>query len=600
MKNSAITRIVNQMSIKYKLFFILLLISIIPLILVSYASISYMTSSSNSYSTNLSRQHISFVSNDLNSYFTQMQFSFEGLVNHTSFQRFTGTDRQDLAQQSSDIIEFRSLISNAMQFYPEILGVLYLDKQNKTYFQTNQKTLDASFNFKADTLYSSIYQLESNQLLPPHPMNYVLYAKDSIFSYVWPIVNLHNGDITSWLMIEIKAEKIFNILENEHGQAGQLYLYYKPAQRLYQSSELDVEAQLAERFKQAYAEQDNKQQTFYFTSQNQTYEASISSLFDENWELVWIANRADIKQGVAKAIQATMIIAFVSLVLAVIIAFPSMNTVVKPLSRLKKGMEKLSRGIYTPIANTARSDEIGYLVHSYNRTIHKLEEMEQQVYRAQLREKEHEILQLQAQINPHFVFNTLETIDSYAARNNGDAVSDMVLSLSRMMRHTVSNNSSWTTLREEVDYIRHFMNIHYYRHHQHVNAELDIDDQVLEERIMKMSIQPYIENSFKYAWTPSMTPEQFKLTVRAQKLGDKLKIEIKDTGIGMPEAIMQHMQQLIEAKGELQNEYFNKHTGIYNAYRRFVLTYGAEGEFILESSPEQGTQIILIMPLQLP
>jgi len=599
MKNTSITRIVNQMSIKYKLFFILLLISILPISLVSYASIYYLSSSSNNFSSNLSKQHTSFVSNDLNNYFTQIRHSFEGLLNNTSFQRFTLTEKNDLKQQTSDIIEFRSFISNVMQFYPEILGVLYLDKKDKSYFQTNQKTLDASFNFRADTLYKGIYSIENNQLLPPHPMNYVLYTKDNIFSYVWPVINLHTGDITSWLIIEINTEKIFNLLVSEHGQAGQLYLHYKPTQQLFRSGE-KLDEQLTERFQIAYAERKNEQEeTFYFSTHAHDYEASISPLLDDNWELIWIASRSEIKQGVSNAINATIIIAFVSLILATIIAFPSMNSVIKPLGLLKKGMEKLSRGIYMPINTIQRSDEIGYLVYSYNRTITKLEEMEMQVYKSQLREKEHEILQLQAQINPHFVFNTLETIDSYAARNNGDAVSDMVLSLSRMMRHTVSNNSAWTTLKEEIDYIHHFMNIHYYRHHQQVNAILEIDEDALSERIMKMSIQPYIENSFKYAWTPNMTPEQFKLYVRAQKLENKLIIEIEDTGIGIPEDILYNMQQLIASKGELHNEYFSKHTGIYNAYRRFVLTYGSESEFIIKSNVEQGTKITLIVPLDI-
>lgn len=581
------TRIVNQMSIKYKLFFILLLISLIPLTLVSYSSKHYIYQASSEYSADISTQYTSFVSSEISNYLQSIQQSFEGLFSDVSFQRFLITSNEQLAQQASDIIQFRPIITNSLQFHPEILGITYIDTLQKTYFQSNQKTFDASFSFAADTFYSRVYHITSSTLLPPHPMNYALYAKDEVLSYVWPIVNLNSGEIQSWIIIEIQADYIMEMLGNDSSNIGQLALYHEPTDQMYSHQEIPEEVTAS--FALELAKQEQRNTHFILDVNGASYDATYATLPQSEWLLVWTASMKSIDNSALKATIITVLIAIISFIVALFIAFPMMNRTIKPLYHLKQGMQSLGRGVYTPIKMTDRQDEIGHLIGSYNQTLNKLATMEQEVLEASLKEKEHEILQLQAQINPHFLFNTLETIDSYASRSNGDAVSSMVLSLSRMMRHTVSNNSGWTTVREEMEYIHNFMEIHYFRHSQHVSAQFDIAEEALQARIMKLSIQPYIENAFKYGWSPNMTLDQFQLLVRVTMDDHYLHITISDTGVGMNEEILERIQALIDNKGITNDPFFRRHTGIYNAFRRFILTYGEHARFHISSSSGQGT-----------
>jgi len=591
-----IKRMLNQMSIKYKLFLLLLLISIIPLSLVSYSSEYFMFRSSTEYSASISSQYTEFVSREISEYIQKLNQSFDDLFSNSNFQRYLETPANDMARQANDIISFRPVIKNAMQFHPDVLGVLYLDQLGKSYFYSNQKTLDASFNFRADDLYNNVFKTVAPELLPPHPMNYVLYAKDRVFSYVWPIVNLNTGQTESWFIIEIKEGKLTEMLSSNGSEksVGRLSLYHEPTNT---NVTLDPMAEgIMGDFRKELAHLKEGSNHFLFESNHAEYEAAFHELGGGQWKIVWTAPLSSIEKGAQQSFILTIIIAAISLAIALVIAFPVMNKVINPLFLLKQGMQSLGRGSYVPIQLTNRSDEIGYLVKSYNQTLDKLQTMESEVYQAQIKEKEREVLQLQAQINPHFLFNTLETIESYAYRNNGEAVGDMVQSVSRMMRYSVRHNSGWATVKDELDYIRNFMTIHYYRSGQEVNADFDLDPEAMQLMIMKLSIQPYIENAFKYGWSPNMTVEEFKLYVSVRHTSEGLKIIVQDTGVGMSADTLGRLRQLIEDGGQTSDPFFRMHTGIYNAYRRFVLVYGSEASLQVESTPGEGTRIEMLVP----
>ncbi len=591
----SLKRILNRMSLKFKLFILLLLLSIIPIALVSYSSEYFMIRSSTKYSASISSQYVEFVSREMSGYLENLNQSFDNLLTNSDFQKYLETSSDNLAEQAQYMMRFRPIVQNSLQFHPEILGVLYLDRLGKVYFDSYQKQLDPSFSFDSDPYYQSILRKHAPELMKPHELNYILYSNDTVFSYVRPIININTGETQSWFVIEIHEDKLLNMLSgNESGQEGQLALYDDEAGTIVTNA--SITSSIMKDFSVVQRGTDAKQ--FLFKSQNVEYEASYAELPNTNWKLVWTAPLSSIEEGVRQTYYLTILIGAISLFFALIIAFPAMNRILKPLYKLKQGMQSLGRGIYTPIPLIDRNDEIGYLVQSYNQTLFKLQHMEQEVYQSKIKEKERELLQLQAQINPHFLFNTLETIESYAVRNKGEAVGDMVQSVSRMMRYSVRNDGGWAPLKEELKYIENFLTIHYYRNGQDVNAKFEVEPEALEIPVMKLSIQPYIENAIKYGWSPHMNAEDFLLTVKVIIEHNFLQIRISDSGTGMPPEVLNKITELVSGDGDSPDPFFKKHTGIYNAYRRLILVYGELVHFHIESSPENGTLIQFSIPIQ--
>ncbi|WP_419875473.1 cache domain-containing sensor histidine kinase [Candidatus Pristimantibacillus sp. PTI5] len=588
-------RIIQRLSLKYKLFVLLILISIIPISLVSYSSEYFMFRSSTEYSASISSQYVEFVSKELSDYLQAMNESFDSLFINTSFLNYLGTPADQLTEQANNMIRFRPIVRNSLQFHPEVLGVLYVDRLGKVYFDSYQNQLNPLYSFGADHPYKAAFANNKPELTAAHRLPYILYSKANVFSYIRPILDTDTGQTEALFIIEIKEEKIKSMLSsNRQGEEGQVILYHEKNDTTVSESP-DATA-LMQDFQQARLEAHKTSRQLLFTSGDREYQAIYADLPGSEWKIVWTAPLNSINKGVRQTYLLTLLIAAFSLVTALIIAFPVMSNILQPLFRLKKGMQSLGRGVYVPVPMKHNYDEIGFLINSYNQTLDKLQFMEREVYQANMREKERELLQLQAQINPHFLFNTLETIESYAVRNNGEAVGDMVQSVSRMMRYTIRSDDGWATLKEEMAYIRNFLKIHYYRNGKDVHACFEIAPELLDFPVMKLSIQPYIENAIKYGWSPYMGTEEFQLTVKVQAQADAMTIVICDTGTGISADVLDKLRQLIQEKGTTKDPYFRKHTGIFNTFRRLILVYGDQVRFHVESTPERGTKFEFQIP----
>lgn len=390
-------------------------------------------------------------------------------------------------------------------------------------------------------------------------MDYIQNPRENVFSLVRPIVNLRTGQINSWFVIEIREDKLKSMLSgSNYGQDGYLLLYQPSSGTVV--SNFSMHSTLLQDFQTSLALDPDQNREFIFNSDNVKYQAVYADIPYGHWKLVWMAPLSSITKGVQQSTQLTMLIAVVSLIIALIIAFPVMNSVLRPLFKLKGGIVSLGRGAYVPIQIKYSNDEIGFLIQSYNQMLGELQRMEQEVFESRVKEKERELLQLQAQINPHFLFNTLETIESYAVKNNGEAVGEMVQSVSRMMRYNVRNDGGWAPVKEEMAYIRNFLNIHHYRNGKDVMAKFDVDSAAADIPIMKLSIQPFVENAIKYGWSPSMGAEEFLLTVTVELTEGTLHIDVRDTGTGIPAHILDKITRLIHSKGEIVDPYFQKHT----------------------------------------
>ncbi|WP_231637361.1 cache domain-containing sensor histidine kinase [Paenibacillus sp. FJAT-27812] len=592
-------RSIQRLSLKYKLFVLLALISIIPISLVSYSSEYFMFRSGTEYSASISTQYVEFVSKELSDYLQNLNESFDSLFINASFHHFINIPADQLNEQANELMHFRPLVRNSMQFHPEVLGVLYIDLAQKVYFDSYQKQLNPDYSFGAEHLYQSAFASKKPVLTAPHLLPYILYSKAKVFSFIRPILDTDTGETEALFIIEIHEEKIKSMLSsNQKDEQGQVILYHE--QDGTTVSESPVAADLMQDFRKARVKAPLSSKQLLFTSGKHEYQAIYAELPGSEWKVLWTAPLSSINKGVRQTYQLTLLIAALSLVTALIIAFPVMNGILRPLYRLKKGMQSLGRGVYLPVAVKHNYDEIGFLIHSYNQMLDKLQFMEREVYQANMKEKERELLQLQAQINPHFLFNTLETIESYAVRNNGEAVGEMVQSVSRMMRYTIRSDDGWATLKEEMAYISNFLTIHYYRNGKDVHARFEIAPELLGFPVMKLSIQPYIENAIKYGWSPNMSTDEFQLTVKVVAQADGLLIEISDTGTGISADVLSKLRQLIQENGMTTDAYFRKHTGIFNTYRRFILVYGDQVKFHVESSPESGTTFKFRIPFKDP
>lgn len=252
-------------------------------------------------------------------------------------------------------------------------------------------------------------------------------------------------------------------------------------------------------------------------------------------------------------------------------------------------------------------DEIGWLIKAFNKMIGDINELINVVYKLEMQKKDIEVENiraeykyLQAQVDPHFLFNTLNAILVFCYKNNYTELTAVISSLSKLLKRLLTSGSNMVTVSEEFDFIEKYLSIEKFRFGGKFDFELQLAQEVIDSdlKIPKMSIQPIVENACKHGLQSSMDDKR-KLVLRADIQSGSLVISVKDNGTGMDaqkvESILRKMEYPQDeigggSSGKDENE---GGVGIMNVYRRMMMTYNKRFHFNIKSEPGQGTEIIM-------
>lgn len=230
--------------------------------------------------------------------------------------------------------------------------------------------------------------------------------------------------------------------------------------------------------------------------------------------------------------------------------------------------------------------EIQTIADQFNKMIEKIYRLINEVKSATFKQKEAEIRALEAQINPHFLYNTLDTINWMAIEKDEHEISSMINALARILRYGVDKSNAVVTVREEVDWLRQYIYLQQTRLKNAFEFKTDIDESVMGCKIHKLLIQPFVENSILHGFYGKKG--KCVLTISIKDRDEYIEIEIEDNGIGMSEKMVASFNQK-----ELRDEQID-HIGIGNVQSRLEMYYGEKAS-VHASSNENGTCIILLI-----
>ena len=238
-------------------------------------------------------------------------------------------------------------------------------------------------------------------------------------------------------------------------------------------------------------------------------------------------------------------------------------------------------------------DEITELGMSFNIMIGKIKELLDSKIKEQENLKRAELRALQAQINPHFLYNTLDTIIWMAESKKTDQVVEIVSALSNFFRISLSKGMDWITISEEVERIRSYLTIQKMRYHDILDFKIEVDDDVAENTILKLILQPLVENALYHGIKNKR--QGGTISVRARRNGeDEVLLEVKDDGIGFTaEKLTQLRAELEDDAGDIKLE---SGFGIGNVNKRIRLYYGKPYGLSIQSEYTTGTCVTLVIP----
>lgn len=269
--------------------------------------------------------------------------------------------------------------------------------------------------------------------------------------------------------------------------------------------------------------------------------------------------------------------------------------IIKPINILVNKMHQMEIGETGVTMTWNRSDEIGYLVSSFNKMSTEIDDLINRVYKEEIAFANAEIKALQAQINPHFLYNTLETINWKAQLEGVDEISDMVMALSNLMEAGIDRNGQkFVSLKQEMDYVENYMLLIQKRFGNKITFQKEMDPDTLEYPIPKLILQPLIENAIRHGIEPK-GKGRICLTSGYEK--DFLILQIMDDGVGIPADTLAWLSASLShpPSSHSQGKFSNTEVGILNVQRRIQLIYGNPYGLKIKSSPE-GTKVIINLP----
>lgn len=281
---------------------------------------------------------------------------------------------------------------------------------------------------------------------------------------------------------------------------------------------------------------------------------------------------------------------------AVVAAWSLSRSIYTPIKKLHDVTTTITKNDLEALMTSDNVDEITELGMSFNIMIGKIKELLDSKIKEQENLKKAELRALQAQINPHFLYNTLDTIIWMAESKKTDQVVQIVTALSNFFRISLSKGRDWITIGEEVERIRSYLTIQKMRYHDILDFKIEVDQDVAENTILKLILQPLVENALYHGIKNKR--QGGTISVRARrKSADEILLEVEDDGIGFtPQKLAQLRAELEDDSGEIKLE---SGFGIGNVNNRIRLYYGRQFGLSVESEYSTGTCVKLVIPAKM-
>jgi two-component system, sensor histidine kinase YesM len=602
------------MNLRYKLFTAFLGLIIIPLFIlgmimffVTYNSIEKKYSQQSEYSLKAISYSISNVFKDMNN------VTDNGIATSVFHMALSADDpsKQDLtdAEQLSlnaSQRNFRSLLYN----HPSISYAFLYNFNGKgsseivsVFNKENFRTLPYD-KFKGSALYQEVMKLNGvPKWLAPHEYP-ELTGTEAVFTQIRLVKELSFFENIGILVVQIKNwefESIFrNLKIGDSNQKVSFMLVNDDGMIL-----LDPDRKLdGQDFQSFTAKNITFKEGFQSLKTQFDGEKSILSVYhlkEYPWSLVSITSWGSLSREVTVFARWFVGVIFLCFLAAVIFNLFFMNRITGGIAVIVRFMRRVEDGDLTTRVEEKGNDEMTLLAKGFNDLMDKINGLFNRIHLEQRRKNQAEMRVLQAQIKPHFLFNTLESINVLAVQNEGRKVSEMVYRLASILRISIQDRDE-ITLEEEVTHLRNYLDIQKFRFEDVFDYEIDIPEGLMGCGILKLTLQPLVENSIQHGFEG--IGYKGKVTVKGWEDRGNLILQIEDNGIGMTPAQLSMFQYMVNETANQSDEGRTEQgihperrgLGVRSVADRIRIEYGDRYGILICASPGEGTIIQCVIP----
>ncbi|EFM09939.1 integral membrane sensor signal transduction histidine kinase [Paenibacillus curdlanolyticus YK9] len=386
--------------------------------------------------------------------------------------------------------------------------------------------------------------------------------------------------------IRVIEDQIIDLDKLTHGKS---FIIDKQGGVIYDSDK----SQLSKRIDTPIIRQaSGKSGSFYQTVDGQKQLVIYTTSPDTDWKLFILIPERELNKDSIRIRNATLAATFVTIGVALLISILLSFALTKPLRKMMRLMRTVQEGNFKVQFPVKHRDEIGQLGHQFNRMIVRIDQLIQDIYEMETKKNEAEMHALQNQINPHFMYNTLETIRMVAELNDDDAAADMLSVFGKLLRYSIGDVREKTTVKAELEHVRNYIEMLNYRYPNRFDLQMHADPAFHNVLTLKLLLQPIVENAIYHGLDDRKA--RMRIAIIVEHTERFLLIRVVDNGLGMTAETRERLNRSfsgMEVNGEKRGG-----IGLKNVCERIKLHYGHSYGMEALEGLDGGTEIVLRLP----
>ena len=547
--------------------FSVILIFLLSIFIFTYASF-----------TNATKEAVSVQTNELS---TQIVYNYESFISSmigVSNIVQADIDSFDINNNASD---FSDYLNNIVHLNPDIVKIALYQANDGRCLASSAYDYDAGADTKTDTWF---FEAKNDSTIHVFSVPYEEVGNDYRINISKHIK--YNSAHYLVLKMEVRFQTFIELIKKSNfGEGGHVAIIDSDYNVVYSSlinQNIEQEILLVKGIVlgSAYAKLDNHNMM-----------VSVDTLINTRWRICVFINSDELNEIEKNFVITTLSVSFGVLLLASVIFYVIVKRITSPITQLESVMKKVERAEYFIMEKVKikGTSEIQSLSHSFNKMMEKVRELMDRVVSEQKIQRKSELKALQNQINPHFLYNTLDSIIWLIENKKNQQAGQMVIALSRLFR-VISKGYEKVKVSEEIEHVKNYLKIQCFRYGDSFDYSFEIDENVQKYTTLKLVLQPLVENAIYHGLKNKIDKGHIKISSKIIN-NNFLEFRVSDNGYGMKQS------KIDELMATLKNPDLSDGVGLKNIYQRLMINYAGNAEMRIESDLDIGTTIIIKEPI---
>lgn len=562
---------------------------VIAMLIFLFIALNFTKNTIYENSVNYSSQIIKQVNYDIDSYMEYLLNISSIVAKSSDVSEYLYNESQTEEQMNEERQRILSQFVTIRDSRNDIYNIAAVANNGRSVLNDGSDNFTGYINIKNESWYrAALSSSKGIAISSSHVQNAIQESYKWVITLSRALVNYKTGENDGVFFVDLNYSAISELCNNNSlGDKGYIFILDENGNIVYHpKQQLMYGGLMTENIQQIMS---SRSDHFLTKGGDKLYTISKSDI--TGWTVVGAVYTSELMKNNKQAQMLYFLVAAVLLLGVTVISSIISREITKPIRQLRDSMSLVEKGRFDKAnVDVTAENEVGSLGKSFNvmtERIHTL--MEQNVYE-QKQKRKSELKALQAQINPHFLYNTLDSIIWMSEAGKNEEVVLMTSALAKLLRQSISNDKEEVSVGEEMDYVRSYLTIQKMRYKDKLEYSIEMSPEINHVRIIKLALQPIVENAIYHGLKYKET--KGNISIDGYKLGRKAYITIADDGVGMDEETLAHIFD------EKQQEHKTNGVGVPNVQKRLQLYYGEEYGISYISRKGAGTVATITVPLE--